>query len=193
MKMSKGTLIAIAAAFILSIGVTFAIIKFKAPAAKPVESPLTSLPTPVPSPASLSEKLYQDEAGFSFKYPPDLTVADDTPDDNVHYSRLKLKSQDGTMLELVVKDTADQLQTASGASDLKFGQLAAKQFKTNGRLVTAAVGSKILYQMTSPDTGYWQKIHRQIAQSFVEGLTPVESAGQPVSSDTIYEAEEIVE
>lgn len=193
--MSKSSWIAIAAAFLLSVAVTFAIIKFKAPAPKPVESPLTSLPTPAPlSSAALSEKLYQDEAGFSFKYPSDLTVADDTPDDNIHYSRLKLKFQDGTMMELVVKDTADQLQAASGAVDLKFGNMPANQSKINGRLVTAAVSNNIRYQMTSPDTTYWQKIHSQIAASFVEGIVPAKSAsGQSAPQDTIYEAEEIVE
>lgn len=203
MKMSKGTLIAITAAFVLSIGVTFAVIKFKAPAAKPIGSPLTSLPTPLPSSAVVADKLYQDEAGFSFKYTSDLTITDDTPDDNIHYSRLKLKSPDGTMLELIVKDTPAQLEPVPPAAvDLKFGNIPANQSKTNGRLVTSAVANKILYQMTSPDTGYWQKIHSQIAASFVEGITSQPAAAAAFGSpqlaaeavqDTIYEAEEIVE
>ena len=205
MTMSKNSWIAVAAAFVLSVAVTFAIIKFKAPAAKSLGSPLTSLPTPVPSSPAAADKLYQDESGFSFKYPADLTVSDDTPDDQVYSSRLKIKNPDGTMLELSVKDISfdsvdswsrQELKSSSPAGSLDFAKMPAKQFRVNGRLVTAAVAGKILYHLQSPDTGYWQKIHRQIAASFVEGVIPVESTsatGQSPASDTIYEPEEIVE
>lgn len=195
MKMSKSSRIAVAVAFALSVGVTFAVIKLRQTSPKPLGSPLTSLPTPSqPSPPASTNKVYQDQSGFSFKYPSDLTVNDDTPDDDIHYSRLKLKSPDGTMMELTVKDTSDQLPSSPASADLKFGQMIAKQSKTSGRLVTAAIANKILYQMTSPDTGYWQKIHSQIAASFVEGVVPSESAsGQSPASDTVYEAEEVVE
>lgn len=203
MTMSKSSWIAIAVAFVLSVGVTFAIIKFRAPAAKSVGSPLTSLPTPLPSSPAAAAKLYQDESGFSFKYPSDLTVSDDTPDDNIHYSRLKLKKADGTMLELSIKDVSfdsvdswsqQELKSPAAVGSLDFGQMPAQQFRLTGRLITAAVGTKILYQLQSPDTGYWQNIHRQIAASFVEGVVPAESsAGQFPVSDTIYEAEEVVE
>lgn len=202
MKMSKSSWIAIAVAFVLSVGVTFAIIKLKTPAPKPIGSPLTSLPSPMPSIPAASEKLYRDEAGFSFKYPSDLTVTDDTPDDNVHYSRLKLKSPDGTMMELTVKDTSyasteifssKELKSAPKIGSLNFGEISAEQFRSSGRLVTAGISNKILYQLTSPDAGYWQKIHSQIAASFLEGAVPAASAGQSPASDTVYEAEEVVE
>jgi len=203
MTMSKNTWIAVAVAFVLSVGVTFAIIKFKAPAAKSVGSPLTSLPTPAVSAPAAADKLYQDEAGFSFKYPSDLTVTDDTPNDDVYYSRLKLKKSDGSMMELSIKDVSfdsvdswsrQELKSASPAGSLDFGKIQAKQFRANGRLITAAVADKILSQLQSPDTDYWQNLHRQIAASFVEGVVPAESAaGQSSAADTIYEPEEVVE
>jgi len=202
MTMSKNSRITVAVAFALSVGVTFTIIKLKAPASKSLGSPLTSLPTPAVS-APAADKLYQDESGFSFKYPSDLTISDDTPDDDVYYSRLKLKKADGTMLELSIKDisydsidswSAKELKSSTPAGSLDFGKISAKQFRLTGRLVTAAVAGKILYQLQSPDNDYWQKIHRQIAVSFVEGVVPAESAaGQSPASDTIYEAEEVVE
>ena len=202
MTMSKNSRITVAVAFALSVGVTFTIIKLKAPASKSLGSPLTSLPTPAVS-APAADKLYQDESGFSFKYPSDLTVSDDTPDDDIYYSRLKLKKADGTMLELSIKDisydsidswSAKELKSSTPAGSLDFGKISAKQFRLTGRLVTAAVAGKILYQLQSPDNDYWQKIHRQIVASFVEGVVPAESAaGQSPASDTIYEAEEVVE
>jgi len=202
MTMSKNSRITVAVAFALSVGVTFTIIKLKAPASKSLGSPLTSLPTPAVS-APAADKLYQDESGFSFKYPSDLTISDDTPDDDVYYSRLKLKKADGTMLELSIKDisydsidswSAKELKSSTPAGSLDFGKISAKQFRLTGRLVTAAVAGKILYQLQSPDNDYWQKIHRQIVASFVEGVVPAESAaGQSPASDTIYEAEEVVE
>ena len=204
MTMSKNSRITVAVAFALSVGVTFAIIKLKQPASKSIGSPLASLPSPSQlAPPAPTDKVYQDESGFSFKYPSDLTVSDDTPDDDIYYSRLKLKKADGTMLELSIKDvsfdsidswSAKELKSSTPAGSLDFGKISAKQFRLTGRLVTAAVAGKILYQLQSPDNDYWQKIHRQIVASFVEGVVPAESAaGQSPASDTIYEAEEVVE
>lgn len=196
MKMSKNSWIAVAVAFVLSIGVTFSIIKLRQPSPKPLGSPITSLPNP--SPSASTDKVYQDQSGFSFKYPSDLTVSDDTPDDNVHYSRLKLKSGDGTMMQLTIKDISydsvdswsqQELKSSAPDGSLDFGNMPAKQFRLTGRLVTAAVESKILYQLQSPDTDYWQKIHTQIAGSFGSP----ESAAEAAVPDTVYEAEEIVE
>ena len=107
MTMSKNSRITVAVAFALSVGVTFAIIKLKQPASKSIGSPLASLPSPSQlAPPAPTDKVYQDESGFSFKYPSDLTVSDDTPDDDIYYSRLKLKKADGTMLELSIKDVS---------------------------------------------------------------------------------------
>ena len=42
--------------------------------------------------------LFEDEAGFSFKYYNDLTVADITPDDDEHYSLLSVIDKDKKQL-----------------------------------------------------------------------------------------------
>ena len=54
--------------------------------------------------ALIKEVIYEDPSGFSFKYPEDWEVTDDTPDDNVHYAAITL-SKDDQRMSVVIKDT----------------------------------------------------------------------------------------
>ena len=178
--------------------------------------PSSLAPLAVPTESSTSEQIYEDSAGFSFKYPGELAVSDQTPDDNTHYSLLYLKNKAGETTRIRVKDvaypTSDQWSTTekevpAGSKPVKsltLSGLKADYYQTPAKLITMAISQNILYEIISPNTPYWQKTHSPLASSFVVGVgssgearsgSAGRSAGQSSSpaDNTTYEAEEVVE
>lgn len=153
------------------------------------------------------EKTYEDESGFSFKYPKNTDVADKTPDDTDYYSLLELTSKDaGGKLTIAVSDTDFEKvsewakkklvgATLTGAATL--GGISASQYevtKSGNKLqVTAAIKDGVLYEITSPaDNGFWQALADLIISTFTSVQTSQAPSGSS-GEDIIYEEEEVVE
>lgn len=178
----------------------------KAPLVSPENKTSTLVPLAVPTTAQETEKVYEDSAGFSFKYSGDLTVSDQTPDDNKHYSLLYVKNQTGETTRIRVKDVAysssDQWSSAekevpAGTKPVKTSTLSglkADYYETSTKIITVAISQNILYEIVSPNTPAWQKIHPALASSFTIGAAAIGSQqGSSPTDNTTYEAEEVVE
>ena len=178
----------------------------KTPLVSPENKASTLAPLAVPTTAQTAEKVYEDSSGFSFSYLGDLTVSDQTPDDNKHYSLLYIKNQSGETTRIRVKDVTYQsldqwsMKEKEVAAETKpsktstLSGLKSDYYETATKMITVAISQNILYEIVSPNTPGWQKIHSALASSFTIGSTP--SAGNQSSSpadNTTYEAEEVVE
>lgn len=162
-----------------------------------LENKQTSLePLAVPTESLVSEQIYEDSSGFSFKYSGELTVSDQTPDDNVHYSLLYLKNQTGETTRIRVKDKEKEAPPDSKPSKtLIMAGMKAEYYETPAKLTTLAINQNILYEIVSPNTSYWQKVHQGVVESFTIGAAPAGSQKGSFSpaDNTTYEAEEVVE
>jgi len=160
------------------------------------ENKVSSLtPLAVPTEAQLPEQVYEDSSGFSFKYPGELTVSDQTPDDNIHYSLLYLKNQSGETTRIRVKDKEKEVSPESKPyKTLSLAGMKAEYYETPVKLTTLAIGQNILYEIVSPNTAYWQKVHQTVVESFTIGtaITGNNQSSAP-AGNTTYEAEEVVE
>lgn len=165
--------------------------------------------TPKTQATTEKEETYTDSAGFSFKHPESIAVADKTPNDDAYYTLLTLtsKTSKGGPLTIIIKDTsfktvddwlakdstAPSGATLAGATSL--GGISAKQYTKTGKLWTVAIDSGILYLIEGTrDGGYWDKVQDLAVSSFTLGKP---QAPQPASggsdSGTIYEEEEVIE
>lgn len=162
----------------------------------PQTKPTSLTPLAVPTEASVSEQIYEDSSGFSFKYPGGLTVSDQTPDDNVHYSLLYLKNQTGETTRIRVKDKEKEAPPDSRPSKtLNLAGMKAEYYETPAKLTTLAVNQNILYEIVSPNTPYWQKVHQGVVESFTIGSAPAGSkqGSSSPADNTTYEPEQVVE
>lgn len=161
----------------------------------PETKPTSLEPLAVPTETKLSEQVYEDSSGFSFKYSGELTVSDQTPDDNIHYSLLYLKNQTGETTRIRVKDKEKEVPPDSKPSKtLTMAGMKAEYYETPAKLITLAINQNILYEIVSPNTPYWQKIHSPLALSFTVGAAAIGSQqGSLPADNTTYEAEEVVE
>ncbi len=173
----------------------------------PENKPSVLAPMAVPTTAQLTEKVYEDSAGFSFKYPGDFSVSDQTPDDNKHYSMLYVKNQTGETTKITVKDvaysSADQWSSAekevlAGTKPVKasiLSGLKADYFETATKIITVAISQNILYEIVSPKTPGWQKIHPALVASFAIGEVPAgnKQGSSSPADNTTYESEQVVE
>ena len=167
----------------------------KTPLVSPENKASTLAPLAVPTAISAEEKVYEDSAGFSFSYPGDLTVSDQTPDDTTHYSLLYLKNQTGETTRIRVKDKEKEVPPDSKSSKtLNLSGMKAEYYESPIKLTTLAINQNILYEIVSPNTAYWQKVHQTVVESFTIG-TAVSGNNKSSSpaGNTTYEAEEIVE
>src|SRR3989344_9208149 len=91
----------------------------------------SNLPIPTSATTTIPDKTYEDEAGFSFKYPANFVVSDTTPTDPKYYTQLIIKGEGGevklsaydttykTVEDWLKKDkNAPKGTTASGATTL---------------------------------------------------------------------------
>ncbi|MBI5356847.1 hypothetical protein HZB78_04560 [Candidatus Collierbacteria bacterium] len=167
----------------------------KTPLVSPENKASTLAPLAVPTAVALAEKVYEDGAGFSFSYPGDLTVSDQTPDDSVHYSLVYLKNQSGETTRIRVKDKEKEVPPDSKSSKtLTLGGMKAEYYESPVKLTTLAINQNILYEIVSPNTAYWKKVHQAVVESFSTGTAVTGNNQNPVpAGNTTYEAEEVVE
>lgn len=153
------------------------------------------------------ERTYEDESGFSFKYPKNADVTDKTPDDTNYYSLLELTSKDASgKLIISVRDTKfvkvpewakKELVGATLTGAITLGGISASQYETakadSKSQVTVAIQDGVLYQITSPaDNGFWQAGADLVVSTFTSiQISQIESGGS--GEDVIYEEEEVVE
>ncbi|GEM_PF-3381847 len=177
----------------------------KTPLVSPENKASTLAPLAVPTGVP-SDQVYEDSSGFSFKYPGELTVSDQTPDDTIHYSLLYLKNQAGETTRIRVKDVtyptldqwaAKEKEVVAGTKPSKtsiLSGLKADYYETATKMITVAINQNILYEIVSPNTPGWKKIHQDFVSGFTLGAVAAgNSKNSPQADNTVYEAEEVVE
>lgn len=144
--------------------------------------------------------IYEDAAGFSFKYPKAIEVKDITPDDEVYYTLLSL-TKDKEKLTVTAKDIKEassdsfikntpeyKLAQVAGATSL--GGLAAKQYTLAGKLITVVVDKGVLYLIEGPAGSYWEDVQSLLISTFAFAGTT--GSQTQIQDNAIYE-EEIIE
>ncbi len=165
-----------------------------------------------PTPTPVENIKYQNEAGFSFEHPSDVTVKENELDATT-YADLVLSSEtdgsiDITIVDTKLKDLAawkkqNKVPESMKAEDVQLGDLTASQETLNtGKTTLTAIGQGVLYTITvNPDDNfeYWQRVYEVVVSSWKfelpeeEPVVPVQGSGAmpAASGDTIYEEETI--
>ncbi|MBI4130084.1 hypothetical protein HY468_02090 [Candidatus Roizmanbacteria bacterium] len=189
---------------------------------KETKEVVVSVPTstPVtPTPFAPMEELttYQNESGFEFQHPKDITVTEGKLD-KTSYANLTLTSTLSSrniegdirikVADTKLKDNAallkDNKEATKGAvmKTVKFADLEALEFTRPSSISAVAVGQQVLYTFDidlGNEPAYWEKVYRTILNTFAFALP--EEASVPASSgsssggspDIIFEGEEIIE
>lgn len=170
---------------------------------------ISLIPTPakieVKTPSKTTQE-YVDPAGFAFVYPDDLTLEKKQTTDSAVYADLVLRGKitDG-MASFTVKDTeytsVDAYVKANNlnkATDIKIGDLNAKEIESKESIQTIAVDKNILFvfKTIGKDKDYWKSVANTIKSSFifVSPTVAATSTGDAVFEDSVqFEGEEIVE
>lgn len=186
--MKKSTLIIIASLFLVLGGVGgYFIISARNKTSQPVSKESGTTKETVLK----ADLTYKDESGFSFGYPKGIKITDVTPEDDNYYTQLEL-AKGNESLTITVKDAKeDSYQKLSLVGATSLGDLPAKQYTQDGKLITAAFQDGILYSVEGlKDGSFWENTQNLIVSSF--------TLAKPTTSDssdenTVYEGEETVE
>lgn len=184
---------------------------------KPVETPVETTPVEneIPTPTSVPEMVkHQNDAGFSFEYPSDVTITENELD-AASYADLELTSPEhpGTITIKIVDTKLKDLvawkkQNSAAADSMKseeatLGDLDAVESTLNsGTTTLVAIGQGVIYTITvTPEDNfeYWQEVYEGIVSSWTFELpetptsAPAKSSGggAPASGGDIYEEETI--
>lgn len=154
--------------------------------------------------APTADLTYEDQAGFSFKYPKGVSVTDTTPDDDSYYSQVTLTKDGDDMVIKVMDTTAKSLDAWVAASDdipstarvtgaVSLAKLSANQYEDATFIYTIALDKSVVYFIRSlKDTDFWEPTHTIVVESFMfDGQSTPQSAANS-TTDVIYE-EEVVE
>lgn len=175
----------------------------------------TSSPVPPhPTNVQVSEKIpskttktYTDESGFSFQYPDDLIIQKKESADPSVYSSLEVTSKtvSGNIL-IRVEDTKEtnldkwfgkQVNSARLVlKDTKLGDLPAKQFTFDERIMVAAIDQGILFRVegvSQKEKLYWPEVYRVLLASFSFVATQTSQAASDSSGDDVILEEEVIE
>lgn len=137
---------------------------------------------------------YEDESGFSFKYPQAIKVTDVTPDDETFYSELNLtKGNEKLVISVYDSKSLPDYSQAKLVGAVSLGGFSAKQYSLDQKLVTIALDSGVVYLIEGPkDDGYWEEVQNLVVSSFF--LTGKSTPDQGTfSGEVIYEEEEVIE
>lgn len=147
-------------------------------------------------------KEYQDEAGFSFSYPDNLSITKNEITDDSTYSDIQISSKDVSgSLNLKITDSKfksldEWLSSNKEASkdkpkEVKLGNMKAAELKTADRLLLAAVDQGILFTIEMPliEQDFWTKVYNKVLANF-SFVLPGASQG---SDDISFEGEEVIE
>lgn len=167
---------------------------------------ISNLEEPVEKLEIGEKKIYTHDSGFSFSYPSNLEISEETPKGDEYYALLNIKSpKTSEVLTISIKDTKvksadvwieDSLPEAKLYGAGTIGEISAKQYAFTSLdkafLKTLAIDLGVLYEITNlQDGGFWEETSELISSTFVFGeqeaaaLVPVDNA--------VYEEEEVVE
>lgn len=154
--------------------------------------------------APKQDKTHQDESGFSFSYPGDIILKDETPADSDYYSFLTL-SRSGEKAIISAADTKHKKVSSLLGTDIPsgaqligaitLGGISASQYVADDKTWTVAIDQGVLYVIQTPKNPTWDPIHEKMVSTFTFGLAKSKpsSSSQGSSDDVIYETEEVVE
>ncbi len=148
--------------------------------------------------------VFEDAAGFQFRYPSAIKVTDTTPENTEYYTVLSLQKGSEEM-SIEIKDSGfasiDAWKAQNGGNDILVGAvtlsgISAKQFESVSSLRTVAVDQGVLYVFESPLSEYWQKVQDVVISTFAFQRQTT-SLSQPSKANSsggavIYEEETII-
>lgn len=147
-------------------------------------------------------KEYQDEVGFSFSYPDNLSITKNEITDDSTYSDIQISSKDVSgSLNLKITDSKfksldEWLESNKEAStdkpkEVKLGNIKAAELKTADRLLLAAVDQGILFTIEMPliEQDFWTKVYNKVLANFSFVLPSASQGGDDIS----FEGEEVIE
>lgn len=209
--MSKNSLIVSGIVAVIVVGgiVIYSLARPKA-MVTPSGNSVASRPSPTVKVEVNANSVYVDQSGFSFKYPDSITVVDDTPADVNYYALLTLKnSSDKMKMTVKIKDVSHKTvedwlakdpeapKNSTNLGKVNLAGTSGSQFSTSGKLITAIIDQGVLYLFESlKDDGFWEQTHQQLVSTFVfanPSESKAKAGGQSTVSDTVYEAEEVIE
>lgn len=149
--------------------------------------------------------VFEDAAGFQFRYPSAVKVTDNTPENTEFYSVLNLKKGPEEM-KIEIKDSGfasvDAWKEQNGANDILVGAISlsgisAKQYETVTSFRTIAVDQGVLYFFESPLTDYWKKVQDVVISTFSfqrqSSTVPASVKSNSSGGGVIYEEEEVIQ
>lgn len=167
---------------------------------KPVADSFLS---PTPSPP-LKLLTYEDLSGFSFSYPDNLKVDDQTPVNSDYYSLLFLEKDGQEIIQIAIKETQFKtvaswlkasLEAPKGAKlvgAVSLDKIAASLYETQEKIIAVAVDLNTLYLLVGDKSDLWRPVYDQLLSSFKFSLPQTETAG-PQEAPVVYESEEVIE
>lgn len=179
------------------------------PSTSPTPTMVLEKPTPTIQPKA-ETKIYQNESGFKFNYPTDLTVTAGKVDSKT-YANVEFTSPtyEGKIVVKVADTTLKtidawlkQNKISSGSAELtttKLADVPASQVEKDGELWMVAIDQGVLYTISAEyeeSKSYWMNAFNTIVDSFefelLETTTaPAKSSGSTGSDDIILEEETI--
>lgn len=208
--MSKKLVIISLVSFIVLLGLgVFGYFAIYAPSKEIKKSSASALPTESPTgEEKLSgDLLYNDESGFSFRYPKSATITDVTPSDSVYYSMLSAKLPKGDV-KIKVMDTnyktindwlskdQDSPKDAKLVGAVSMAGLSASQYSYDSgkKELTLVIDKGIIYLIEGArDGSILEDFQNLIASTFSLQTVSSNSSASGGASDAIYEEEEVVE
>ncbi|MBI4038424.1 hypothetical protein HY384_00540 [Candidatus Daviesbacteria bacterium] len=151
---------------------------------------------------SKTMKLYTDPAGFTFNYPDDLSLAKNEILDPNFYTDIQLTSKEieGSLF-LKISDTKfanldewlkSKQIAASSVTETKLGNLLARQFQLQDKIMVATLDQGVLFTLEIPENEYWMSVFEKVAADF-SFSQPEQDIENSSTGEVIFEGEEIVE
>lgn len=160
---------------------------------------------------SSTEKQYEDESGFKFRYPDNFDIKVNELDDKT-YADLELTSKDATgsiaikvtdtkidSLDEWVKDNESEVDSST-VKDVDFADISAKEIESEDKILLVSLDQGALFAIrtTIPqEKEFWKNSYQKVISTF-EFYNPAKNTGSAGNSsagpsDIIFEGEEIIE
>ncbi len=151
--------------------------------------------------------LWEDQAGFSFKYPKILSF-DKHDEDEINYAHIEFKSathpgrlivwaKDTTYPDVSSWVTKDKLIAGAASVDTTVGGQPAKKIiisTPSKKVIIGTISDQILFTIEAEPTEgdpYWTTVSDTILSSFA--FVPTETTNSSASEEASYDEEEVVE
>lgn len=151
--------------------------------------------------------LWEDQAGFSFKYPKELSFNKHDEDQEnyahieftsaTHSGKLIIWAKDTTYPDVSAWVTKDKTLVDAISVNTTLGGVPAKKLVITTpakKLITGAISDKILFTIEAEPTegdSYWTTVSDTIVSSFA--FTPTDPTSSVPSEEASYDEEEVVE